>query len=203
MSCTGRIRRRVEKGYRMGTVTTLDDPLGALMLAAQAGNATAYVELLETITPIVRRVVRRQRAFVGADAVEDLVQDVLLSVHAVRHTYDATRPFTPWLLAIVRHRMADRARRHARTEARELVVDDLDVTFAAAEAKSPIESGDERLQRAIARLPPTQRRAIELMKLRELSLKEAAAESGLSVGALKVASHRAMAALRRMLMVKG
>jgi RNA polymerase sigma-70 factor (ECF subfamily) len=187
----------------MGTVTTLDDPLGALMLAAQAGNATAYVELLETITPIVRRVVRRQRAFVGADAVEDLVQDVLLSVHAVRHTYDATRPFTPWLLAIVRHRMADRARRYVRTEARELVVDDLDVTFAAAEAKSAIESGDERLHRAIARLPPTQRRAIELTKLRELSLKEAAAESGLSVGALKVASHRAMAALRRMLMVKG
>jgi RNA polymerase sigma-70 factor (ECF subfamily) len=36
-----------------------------------------------------------------------------------------------------------------------------------------------------------------MLKLRELSLKEAAAESGTSVGALKVSVHRAMATLRR------
>jgi RNA polymerase sigma-70 factor (ECF subfamily) len=35
--------------------------------------------------------------------------------------------------------------------------------------------------------------------LRELSLKEAAAHTGSSVGALKVATHRAMASLRRAL----
>ena len=41
--------------------------------------------------------------------------------------------------------------------------------------------------------------AIELLKLKELSLKEAAEISGTSVGALKVATHRAMATLRRTL----
>jgi RNA polymerase sigma-70 factor (ECF subfamily) len=35
--------------------------------------------------------------------------------------------------------------------------------------------------------------------LQELSLKEAAAASGVRVGALKVAAHRAVAALRRVL----
>jgi RNA polymerase sigma-70 factor (ECF subfamily) len=45
-------------------------------------------------------------------------------------------------------------------------------------------------------LPEGQRQAIELLKLKELSLKEAAAISGTSVGALKVATHRAMATLR-------
>jgi RNA polymerase sigma-70 factor (ECF subfamily) len=55
---------------------------------------------------------------------------------------------------------------------------------------------------AIDRLPPGQRQAVELMKLKGLSLKEAAAESGLSVAALKVATHRAIASLRRAL-VKG
>ena len=28
--------------------------------------------------------------------VEDIVQDILLSLHAVRHTYDPTRPFVPY-----------------------------------------------------------------------------------------------------------
>jgi RNA polymerase sigma-70 factor (ECF subfamily) len=50
-------------------------------------------------------------------------------------------------------------------------------------------------------LPRKQRDAIELVKLRELSLKEAAAVTGMSIGALKVATHRAVAALRRVLTV--
>jgi RNA polymerase sigma-70 factor (ECF subfamily) len=48
----------------------------------------------------------------------------------------------------------------------------------------------------VSALPDGQRQAIELLKLEELSLKEAAEVSGTSVGALKVATHRAMAALR-------
>jgi RNA polymerase sigma-70 factor (ECF subfamily) len=48
-------------------------------------------------------------------------------------------------------------------------------------------------------LPAGQRRAIELLKFQELSLKEAAEATGTSVGALKVATHRAMAALRKSL----
>jgi RNA polymerase sigma-70 factor (ECF subfamily) len=36
-----------------------------------------------------------------------------------------------------------------------------------------------------------------MMKLREMSLKEAAAQSGLSVAALKVAVHRGMTTLRK------
>jgi RNA polymerase sigma-70 factor, ECF subfamily len=45
-------------------------------------------------------------------------------------------------------------------------------------------------------LPAGQRTAIELLKLRELSLKEAANVSGMSVSALKVAAHRAIKSLR-------
>ena len=55
------------------------------------------------------------------------------------------------------------------------------------------------LQGAIEALPAGQRHAVLLLKLRGLSLREAARESGMSVAALKVASHRAMKALREML----
>ena len=164
-----------------------------------AVTATPIAPLLSAITPRIRRVVRSRRAFLGAADVEDIVQDVLLSVHAVLATYDPSRPFLPWLLAIVRHRLADAARRYAR-QAREVSVD-LDVTFADAPANTSDErAGDlEALALAVRDLPPGQRQAIELLKLQEMSLKEASAASGSSVSALKVATHRAMISLRRIL----
>lgn len=182
------------------------DALGVLMRAAQRGDAKAYTELLKTITPRIRRIVMRERGFAGLAGVDDLVQDVLLSVHAVRATYDAARPFEPWLLAIVRNRLVDGARRYARTAAREVNWDhEDDVTFGAAEAnEETAELGDAKVLRdAVQALPDGQREAIELLKLEELSLKEAAAVSGTSVGALKVATHRALLALRRTLTKKG
>src|SRR5437588_9272764 len=65
-----------------------DNHFGQLMQAAQAGEADAYIQLLEEITPRIRQIVRRRRRFLGAGDIEDLVQDVLLSIHAVRATYD-------------------------------------------------------------------------------------------------------------------
>jgi RNA polymerase sigma-70 factor (ECF subfamily) len=180
---------------------TSPDDLSALMKAAQAGDTAAYERLLHTIVPRVRQVVRRQRAFAGREDIEDLVQDVLLSVHAARATYDAGRPFMPWLSAIVRNRLADAARRYARHASHEIQVDDMDVTFADEATKSPMEaySRIDALTSAIRSLPAAQRRAIELLKLQGRSLKEASAHTGTSVGALKVATHRAMAALRKAL----
>jgi RNA polymerase sigma-70 factor (ECF subfamily) len=174
------------------------DVLGDLMRAAQQGDRSAYVELLRAITPRIRQLVRRQRGFAGVAEVEDLVQDVLLSIHTVRATYDHSRPFVPWLLAIVRNRLVDGARRYGRIARREVLVDDLDVTFFASETNDDsVEVGDaSALHEAVRALPEGQRQAIELLKLKELSLKEAAEVSGTSVGALKVATHRAMATLK-------
>jgi RNA polymerase sigma-70 factor (ECF subfamily) len=49
---------------------------------------------------------------------------------------------------------------------------------------------DGFLREAIERLPPGRRDAIHLLKLLELSLKEAGMASGTSIAALKVAAHR-------------
>ena len=166
--------------------------MATLMRAAQAGDAQAYHRLLAAIAPAVRAMaIRRWGRF---DAVEDLVQDVLLSVHSVRHTYDPERPFMPWLLSIVRHRMADLARRQARRTANEVTVAELPETFSGDPANylDDVES----LRAAIAMLPAGQRQAVEMLKLNEMSLKEASAASGHSVPALKVAMHRALKALR-------
>jgi DNA-directed RNA polymerase specialized sigma24 family protein len=82
--------------------------------------------------------------------------------------------------------------------AHEVVVDELPETFPGDETNTQDGYGDpEALRLAMTRLPAGQRQAVEMMKLRELSLKEASAQSGTSVAALKVAVHRGMAALRK------
>jgi RNA polymerase sigma-70 factor (ECF subfamily) len=168
----------------------------SLMRTAQEGDSAAYNRLLREIAPAIRRIVGNRMPN-SADA-EDVVQDVLLSVHSVRHTYDPERPFLPWLMAITRHRVMDRLRRIGRRAAHEVVVDELPETFSRDEANTPENAlaGGAALERAIAELPPGQRQAIELLKLKEMSLKEAAAATGMSVSALKVATHRAIKALK-------
>ena len=185
----------------MSAVDLLDEQLRLLMRAAQSGDADAYRALLTAVAPRIRRVVRARRGFLGAAETEDLVQDVLLSVHAVLATYDPSRPFMPWLLAIVRNRLVDAARRYGRQQAHEISVDDLQVTFGQIATNTTDEGiGDvEALEQAIRALPAGQRQAIQLLKLQEMSLKEAAAATGTSVTALKVATHRAIVSLRRIL----
>jgi DNA-directed RNA polymerase specialized sigma24 family protein len=92
----------------------------ALMQAAQDGDRVAYAGLLRTLVPLLQRLVRRRLGFLQPTDREDLVQDVLLSLHAARATYDPRRPFTPWLMSIAHHRMVDRARRHSRLVANEV-----------------------------------------------------------------------------------
>ena len=177
-----------------------DARLAALMRAAQQGDTRAYSHLLDELTPLLRRFVRSQRRFLNAADIEDLVQEILLSLHSVRATYDPQRPFLPWVMAIARNRLVDGARRYARQAAHEVQVDQFPVTFAEDGTNKESGVGDpEALLQAVKTLPRAQREAIEMLKLRELSLKEASAATGMSVAALKVSTHRAMGALRKVL----
>jgi RNA polymerase sigma-70 factor (ECF subfamily) len=174
----------------------------SLMASAQDGDREAYRALLEGVTPYLRSLAAR--CFRDARDVEDAVQDVLLTVHVVRHAYDPGRPFGPWLLAIANRRMIDRLRRQTRAKLRDIALAAEHVTFSGGQANLPprIEESsldEAALYEAIAHLPPDQRQAIKLLKLKEMSLKEAALTSGRSVAALKVATHRAIANLRKLL----
>ena len=168
------------------------------MARAQEGDRDAYRRLLEGIAPFLRFLARRRLG--GGSEVEDTVQDILLTVHSVRHTYDPARPFGPWLVAIAERRAVDALRRRGRAEAREAPLEPAEETFADPAANLPEAAAEGRaLREAVERLPPAQREAIRLLKLNEMSLKEASAATGMSVVALKVATHRGLASLRKLL----
>jgi RNA polymerase sigma-70 factor (ECF subfamily) len=169
-----------------------------MMTAAQAGDAKAYDALLRECLPLLRAICRA-RLRDPADA-EDAVQDALLTLHRVRDTYDPSRPFRPWLAAIAERRAVDRARSRGRVASRQVEID------AAADVAAPEPWADARLdsgraaaalRQAVETLPAAQRTALGLTKIEGLSLAEASQRSGMTVGALKVATQRALQSLRR------
>lgn len=194
--------RRSAPGTSMEPSET--DRFGSLMRAAQDGDGAAYLRLLTEITPVLRRAIGRQRGYLQASDVEDIVQEVLISIHSARATYDPARPFMPWMMAIARNRTLDAFRRHGRVAANEVSGVEYPETFSADSAHiSDSTYGDaEALRQAMSQLSPGQRQAVEMLKLREMSLKEAAAASGMSISALKIAVHRGVKALRKALKVR-
>lgn len=167
-----------------------------LMADAQNGDRSAYELLLSEIVPFVRAIVARQHR--TSDAIDDVVQDVLLTLHRARHTYEPGRPFQAWLGAIARHRSIDALRHRVRRNAQETSDVAAYETFADPAANRDIEASDAAavLGSALAALTARQRQAIELVKIKEMSLAEASKASGQSVAALKVNIHRGIRTLR-------
>lgn len=137
------------------------------------------------------------RSRLGASAgAEDVVQNVLLSVHRGRHTYRPERPFLPWLRAIARNAVTDQMRVERRRAQREVSIDSLDRVL---EASPPEPRGAELpvdLIAAISELPDTQRAAMDLLYVQRIPAAEAALRLGISAGALRVRTHRALEQLR-------
>jgi RNA polymerase sigma factor (sigma-70 family) len=193
-----RLVEKDESGGAHGTASVTRDVDWAILMArAQEGDRTAYHRLLQEIAPYLRSLAARWHR--NPSDVEDAVQDVLLTVHSIRQTYDPARPFAPWLVAIANRRFVDRLRRQGRTRNREIPLTAEHGTSCKPQANLEESPDRHQLEGAVNDLPPAQQQAIRLLKLKEMSLKEAAMVSGMSINSLKVNAHRALKSLRKML----
>lgn len=163
----------------------------ALMARAQAGDRAAYNQVLKAMVPAIRAFVRRK---IHDDALtDDVIQETLLAIHRVRHTYDPHRPILPWIAAIAAARSIDALRQRGRNQE---VQDDEALSERMADMHDDA-TGDDELARYLGTLPTRQREVVESVHLREQTLAQAAAESNLSVSAVKSLLHRAMTNLRK------
>ena len=178
-----------------GTTRAALDPL---MRAAQAGDGRAYRALLEEVALRMRRLVCARAPWLGRADVEDIVQDILLALHTARATWDPARPFMPWISGIARNRLADHARRYVRRQAFDQAASDLAEVFSSTPGQTHAEGVVNLMsvRRAMDGLTTGERDAFEMVRLRQLSLAEAAESRGTTVGAIKVAVHRATRKLR-------
>lgn len=166
------------------------------MRQAQDGDQAAYRSVLRAVLPVVRTLARR--CIVDDTLAEDVVQETLLTIHRLRHTYDPGRPLLPWIAAITRARAIDALRRSGRSYRREVVDEVLLAQAGDPDALTAIAASDavREIGRMLEVLPLRQRTIVEMVKLREMSLDDAATESRMSVSAVKSVLHRALARLR-------
>lgn len=162
-----------------------------LMAAWVAGDERAFEALFRRYAGPVLGVMRR--GWLDAATAEDLAQQTFLQLHRARHDYRPGTPLRPWLFTIARNVKRDHLRRVLR---RDPVLD--------LEGHDPgrVDEGPARLEAlegirpAVARLPATLRRVVELHAFQNQSFAQIAELLGISRSAAKVRAHRAYRALR-------
>lgn len=164
-----------------------------LIRLARQGDRKAYASLFRTITPILRAFVSRRLS--SMNDVDDVVQDILLSIHRAGHTYDTDRPFDAWMFAIARYRLNDHLRHLYKKGAIPAIgLDDLPHEIPDEDVTRQRER-HEYLNKALDSLPEKQKKIVTLMKLEGYSAQETAKTMKMSVSAVKVAAHRAYKSL--------
>ena len=174
-------------------------PLKEAQVAARArrGDERAFEELLRRHETIAFRTAYLITGS-AADA-EDVVQEACLKAYRALGRFDPSRPFRPWLLAIVANEARNRLRGDARRAdlalraAREGRPDD-----AAPPAEASLLAGERRatLLAALDRLRDEERLAVACRYLLDLSEEETAAALGVARGTVKSRVSRALDRLR-------
>jgi RNA polymerase sigma-70 factor (ECF subfamily) len=122
---------------------------------------------------------------------EDLVQEVLLTIHLKRGTWDQSRPIGPWVAAITRNRLIDVLRRRGRHIA--VPIEDVVDSLQAEDRKPELSMRD--VDSLLGHLKPQQRDIVRSISLNGSSIRETADRLQMSEGAVRVTLHRALKAL--------
>ena len=134
------------------------------------------------------------------EAAEDIMQEVLISVHKSLSTYSADRPFKPWLLAILNFRKTDYLRKYYAKRQDKTSTTEENYEFEAENVTNPDNLGELKdIEKAISSLPEQQQRIFKMVKLEGYTAREVANEMGMKENAVKVSAHRAMMKIRGML----
>jgi RNA polymerase sigma-70 factor, ECF subfamily len=149
---------------------------------------------------VVRRFLKRtvKGEFSSEASVEDLVQEVLLTIHRKRGLYQRGQPILPWIKTITRYRLIDSIRSSQRRP--EFVGFDENFDEAvSAESTPDLQAEAEEL---MAPLSEKQKEVLKLAKLEGLSHAEISSRTGLSIAAVKVSIHRSLNQIRKSLYEK-
>lgn len=175
------------------SMADLNDNLELLMRKSLNGDQQAYAALLEATSRLLRPFLARRLSY--SSEVDDLLQEILISIHKARHTYDGQRPYKPWAYAIAKFRLQDFLRAHYSDQLRHAAdFDELDESLPEFVTESGISY--ESIHAQVQQLPEKQATILQLMHRDGYTAKEVAEKLGMNESAVKVAAHRAYKILR-------
>lgn len=168
-----------------------------LVQLAQRGSLEAFTMLYRRYLPVVYNRVRYR---IPAADVEDVTQEVFITLVKALRSFRGAAKFSTWLRTLTNRRIADYYRKRARAEVH------LDVGLSEADARlSPdlsvapdTATVDDRvlLQKALRALPEHYREVLLLRFAEGLPFGEIAEQRGQTLEATKSLYRRAIAALR-------
>lgn len=171
----------------------LNDELRDLVTKTRGGSKAAYAQFLRLLSPYIRRAAGAQLAKTKhGHYVEDVTQEVLLTIHLKLHTYDDTYPFLAWMRVILRHKIIDYLRRQ---KANVTSIDDMEFWEPQDEHNPEETTIQYDVDRLLGRLKPPAGDIIHDMKVKGLSVKELSAKYHLSESHIKVTVHRGLTKL--------
>lgn len=175
------------------TTLSQEDEWATCMRAAMAGDANAYRQFLVSVTPHVRAVARSRCRSLGAPEgeVEDVVQEVLITIHLKRGTWDQSRPIGPWIAAMTRNKLIDALRRRGRHIS--VPIEEVMDGLGAEDQSATFSRWD--IDALLKHLKAQQREIVRSISLNGNSIRETANKLQMTEGAVRVALHRALKTL--------
>ncbi|MEO8337444.1 MAG: sigma-70 family RNA polymerase sigma factor [bacterium] len=164
----------------------------ALVERVRAGDSSAFDALVQAY---MRQAFQLAYRVVGhREDAEDLVQEAFLAAYQYLDSYDATRPFGPWLMRIVLNRGSNLRRSRARRETEP----ETDAVSPAPSALDESERAEarEQLSRAMDLLSERQRMIVTLFDVDGLTSTEIGEMIDLSPGTVRWHLHEARRTLR-------
>ncbi len=172
-----------------------DEALAALV---QKNDHAAFALLMDRYQPKLLRYGRRFLA--QQEPIDDAVQDVFLKVYQNIQSYDAQRPFAPWIYRIAHNVFTNELRRKSR---KPLVTLDLDMLSAhTAYEIDPAGEEEQRqvetlINRGLDALPSRYREVTVLHYIENLSYQEIADVLHVPVGTVGIRLYRARQVLKK------
>jgi RNA polymerase sigma-70 factor (ECF subfamily) len=163
------------------------------MRAALAGDTGAYRKFLHAVAPYIRAVARsrcRRLGVLESDA-EDIVQEVLLTIHLKQGTWDPSKQIGPWVSAITRNKIIDAFRRRRRRI--DVPLEDV-IDILQAEDQPP-EILTREIDFLLGQLTCRQQEIVRSISVNGTSIRETAERLKMTEVAVRVSLHRALKTL--------
>jgi RNA polymerase sigma-70 factor, ECF subfamily len=176
--------------FKRGDHNGRNERWAQLLECSQRGDREAFRSLVNEIGPVIANLLRRKIA--DWSEIEDVCQDTLVAIYESLHTYDPSRPPEPWLFAIARYVAAKHFQGYKSRMCWQQLSDEIPDSSDGDMGSLMFD-----MHQALSSLPQLQREAVWMTKIEGLSLIEASARSGATVGSLKVRVHRAYEYLRK------
>lgn len=172
--------------------------LRELAIVARSTPGSATEALLGQVRTMALRYARARLGRYGVeDAAQDVAQEVCVAVLTALPSFDDRGlPFEAFVYSIAARKVADAQRRVMRSAAPMAEVPEHADEQAGPEHVALMRDDAAQVMTLLATLPPAQREIVILRVALGMSTEETAAALGMTVGAVRVAQHRALTKLR-------